>query len=170
MHMRAQEEVFNADITANDIVAQLNENLGMNIQIQTWPEASWRPELFKNEFQLVWIRWWSDYPDPNNSYSDMFYSRKSSGKRQAWSNDEFDDLINEAKEVAEPEARLEIYRQAEQIIQEDVGYMPIVYRVDQYAFKPWVQDVPVNRQGFTVPDGNIYVRMLTEIAVEGRPE
>ena len=61
---------------ANDIVAQLQENLGMNINIQVWPEASWRPELFKNEFQLVWIRWWYDYPDPNNGYGDMFYSQK----------------------------------------------------------------------------------------------
>ncbi|CAA9560646.1 MAG: Oligopeptide ABC transporter, periplasmic oligopeptide-binding protein OppA [uncultured Thermomicrobiales bacterium] len=170
MHMRAQEEVFNADIMANDIVAQLQENLGMSVQIQTWPEASWRPELFKNEWQMVWIRWWSDYPDPNNSYGDMFYSRKASGKRQAWSNAQFDDLVNQGKSEADPEARLEIYRQAEQIIQEDVGYMPIVYRVDQYAFKPWVKDLPENRQGFTVPEGNIYVRMLSDISVEGREE
>lgn len=170
MHMRGQEEVYNADLMANDIVAQLQENLGMNVNIQVWPEASWRPELFKNEFQLVWIRWWYDYPDPNNGYGDMFYSQKASGKRQAWSNAEFDDLVNEGKAVADPEARLEVYRQAEKIIQDDVGYMPVVYRVDQYAFKPWVKDVAVNRQGFTVPFGNIYVRMLSDARVEGRPE
>ena len=170
MHMRSNEEQFNADIMANDIVAQLKENLNMDVKIQTWPEASWRPELFKNEFPLVWIRWWSDYPDPNNSYGDMFYSRKSSGKRQAWSNEEFDDLVNAGKEATDPEERLEIYRQAEEIIQQDVGYMPIVYRLDQYAFKPWVQDLPVNKQGFTVPNGNIYLRMLSDISVEGRPE
>ncbi len=170
MHMRGQEEVYNADLMANDIVAQLQENLGMNVNIQVWPEASWRPELFKNEFQLVWIRWWYDYPDPNNGYGDMFYSQKASGKRQAWSNAEFDDLVNQGKAAPDPEARLEIYKQAERVIQEDVGYIPVVYRVDQYAFKPWVKDVAVNRQGFTVPDGNIYVSMLNEVRVEGRPE
>jgi ABC-type oligopeptide transport system substrate-binding subunit len=170
MHMRGQEEVYNSDLMANDIVAQLQENLGMNVNIQVWPEASWRPELFKNEFQLVWIRWWYDYPDPNNGYGDMFYSQKASGKRQAWSNAEFDDLVNEGKAVPDPEARLEVYRQAEKIIQEDVGYIPVVYRVDQYAFKPWVKDVAVNRQGFTVPLGNIYVRMLSDARVEGRTE
>jgi oligopeptide transport system substrate-binding protein len=169
MHMRGSEESYNADLMANDIVAQLQENLGMNVNIQVWPEASWRPELFKNEFQLVWIRWWYDYPDPNNGYGDMFYSQKASGKRQAWSNAEFDDLVNQGKAVPEPEARLEVYKQAERVIQEDVGYIPIVYRVDQYAFKPWVKDVAVNRQGFTVPLGNIYVRMLSDARVEGRP-
>jgi ABC-type oligopeptide transport system substrate-binding subunit len=170
MHMRGQEEIYNSDIMANDIVAQLQENLGMNVNIQVWPEASWRPELFKNEFQLVWIRWWLDYPDPNNVYSDMYYSQKSSGKRQAWSNAEFDDLVNQGKADPDPEARLEIYKQAERVIQEDVGYIPVVYRVDQYAFKPWVQDVAVNRQGFTVPDGNIYVNMLSTLRIEGREE
>ena len=41
---------------------------------------------------------------------------------------------------------------------------------NQYAYKPWVQDVAVNRQGFTVPDGNIYVTMLSQVRIEGRPE
>jgi ABC-type oligopeptide transport system substrate-binding subunit len=170
MHMRGQEEVYNADLMANDIVAQLQENLGMNVNIQVWPEASWRPELFKNEFQLVWIRWWYDYPDPNNGYGDMFYSKKASGKRQAWSNAEFDDLVDQGKGVADPEERLEVYKQAERVIQEDVGYIPVVYRVDQYAFKPWVKDVAVNRQGFTVPETNMYVGILTDVRIEGRPE
>ncbi len=170
MHMRGSEEPYNSDLMANDIVAQLQENLGMSVNIQVWPEASWRPELFKNEFQLTWIRWWYDYPDPNNGYGDMFYSQKSSGKRQAWSNAEFDDLVNQGKSVPDPEARLEVYKKAEMVIQGDVGYIPVVYRVDQYAFKPWVKDVAVNRQGFTVPLGNIYARMVSTARVEGRPE
>jgi oligopeptide transport system substrate-binding protein len=170
MHMRGSEEQYNSDVMANDIVAQLQANLGMTINIQVWPEASWRPELFKNEFQLVWIRWWSDYPDPNNSYGDMFYSQKSSGKRQSWSNKDFDDLVLKGKAEPDPDKRLEIYKQAEKVIQEDVGYIPVVFRVDQYAFKPWVQNVAVNRQGYSVPEGNIYIRMLSDVSVKGRQE
>jgi ABC-type transport system substrate-binding protein len=100
----------------------------------------------------------------------MFYSQKASGKRQSWSNAEFDDLVNQGKAEPDPEARLEIYKQAEKVIQEDVGYIPVVYRVDNYAFKPWVKDVPMNRQGFTVPDGNIFVQMMSKVAIEGREE
>jgi ABC-type oligopeptide transport system substrate-binding subunit len=169
LSMRSNEETFNSDLMANDIVSQLKEVLNMDIQIEVIPEANWRPELFKNEMQIVWIRWWYDYPDPNNGYGDMYYSRKASGKRQAWSNDEFDDLVNQAKAEPDPEARLELYTQCERIIQEDVGYSPIVFRKDQYAFKPWVQGVKSNRQGFTVPEGNIYIRMLTDVFIEGRP-
>ena len=118
MHLRTNEDQYNSPLMANDIVAQLKENLGMDVKLQVWPEASWRPELFKNYFQLVWIRWWSDYPDPNNSYGDMFFSQKSSGKRQAWSNKEFDDLVVQGKAVIDPDKRLEVYKKAEEVIQQ----------------------------------------------------
>jgi ABC-type oligopeptide transport system substrate-binding subunit len=169
MYMRDQEQNYNADVMANDIVAQLQENLGLTVTIQEVPQSNFSEQLFQNTWPLVFIRWWYDYPDANNGYGDMFYSRKASGKRQAWSNTEFDDLVNAGKAEPDAEKRLEIYLQAEKVIQEDVGYMPLVYRQDMNVFKPWVKGVPVNANGYTVPDGNIYVRMLTKAYVEGRP-
>jgi len=169
--MRGEEEIFNSDLMLNDVIAQLQHNLGMNIQIEKLVgEGNFRPRLLENRDQLVWIRWWYDYPDPDNGYYDMFYGGKPQGsKRQAWANAEFDRLAIEAKAVLDPEARLELYKQCERIIQEDVGYIPVAFRVDQYAFKPWVQNVPTNLQGYTVPDSNIYVRMFTQVYTSGRP-
>ena len=139
MWMRANEELYNANIMAEDIVSQLKENLGMDVKIQQVPQSNFSEQHFANEWQLIFVRWWYDYPDPNNGYGDMYYSRKASGKRTAWSNTEFDDLVLAGK--AEPDAakRLAIYQQAEEIIQGDVGYMPLVYRVDNYVFKPYVK-------------------------------
>ena len=73
-----------------------------------------------------------------------------------------------AKAEPDPAKRLELYKQCETVIQTDVGYMPLVYRTDFNVYKPWVKNVPVNEQGYAVPDGNIYVRMLTKVSVEGR--
>ncbi|CAN5777329.1 ABC transporter substrate-binding protein [soil metagenome] len=170
MWMRAGEEYVNADVMANDIADQLQQNLGMTVSIQPVPFANFSQQLFENNWQLVFIRWWYDYPDPNNGYGDMFYSRKASGKRQAWSNDQFDDLVNEGRAEADADGRLAIYLEAEKIIQEDVGYMPLVYRLDQYVFKPWVKGIAVNDQGYQVPDGNIYVGMFQTVYIEGRSE
>jgi ABC-type oligopeptide transport system substrate-binding subunit len=168
MWMRANEEIYNANIMAADIADQLQQNLNMTVSIQEVPQSNFSEQLFENEWQLIFIRWWYDYPDPNNGYGDMFYSRKASGKRQAYSSDAFDDLVEQGKAEPDPEKRLAIYRQAEEVIQTDVGYMPLVYRVDNYVFKPWVKGVAVNQFGQAVPDGNIYVRMLTKVSVEGR--
>ena len=171
MIMRANEEQYNSDIMANDIVAQLEENLGMKIQIESLVENTFRPRLYENRDQLVWIRWWLDYPDPDNVYYDMFYSGKPEGsKRQLWANEEYDQIVEEAKGVLDPQERLEMYKEAERIIQSDVGYVILTYRLDVYAFKPWVQNIPVNTQGFSVPDGNIYTRALTQYKISGREE
>ncbi|MEA2583730.1 MAG: oligopeptide transport system substrate-binding protein [Thermomicrobiales bacterium] len=172
MYMRANEEQYNADVMAADIVDQIKQNIGLDIKIQQIPQANFVQQLRELKWPLTFIRWWYDYPDPDNGYGDMFYSNydKRVARRQAWTNKDFDDLVNQGK--AEPDAakRVEIYRQAEQIIQEDVGYMPLVYRLDQYAFKPWVKGVPVNNQGYVVPDGNIFIRMLTKAFIDGRTE
>ncbi len=168
--IRGEEEIYNSDIMLNDIIDQLRQNLGMQVRIEKLTgEASFRPRLLENRDQLVWIRWWYDYPDPDNGYYDMFYGAKPAGsKRQAWSNAEFDEITERAKGELDPAARLDLYAEAERIIQQDVGYVPIAYRVDQYAFKPFVQNLPQNSQGYTVPDTNIYLRMLTQIYLTGR--
>ena len=91
----------------------------MDIKIQAVPQSNFSEQLYKNKWQLVFIRWWYDYPDPNNGYGDMFYSRKTSGKRQAWSNETFDDLVIKGKAEPDPEKRLAIYLEGEKIIQND---------------------------------------------------
>jgi ABC-type transport system substrate-binding protein len=170
MYMRADEEQFNADIMAADIVDQIKQAIGLDIKIEPIPQANFVQQLRELNWPLVFIRWWSDYPDPDNSYGDMFFSNYDTrpARRQAWTNKDFDDLVVSGRSEPDPVKRLEMYRQAEQIIQEDVGYMPLVYRLDQYVFKPWIKNVAVNNQGYTVPNGNIYVRMYDNVTIEGR--
>src|SRR4029078_2691915 len=127
MYMRANEEIYSANIMAEDIVAQLKTNLGMDIKIQTVPQSNFSEQLFQNEWPLVFIRWWADYPDPNNMYGDMFFSRKAPGHVRAYSIHAFADLVEAGKAEPDPEKRLAIYLDAEKQIQGDVGYIPLVY-------------------------------------------
>ena len=166
--MRAEEEQFNSNLMINDIIDQLRANLGLEVTIQSLAEASFRPALYENSAQLVWIRWWYDYPDADNGYFDMFYGAKANNKRQAWANAEYDQIAIQAKAELDPTARLELYKQCERIIQEDVGYIPVGYRVDFYAFKPWIRGISMNTLGQRVPNGNIYVRSMSGLQVSGR--
>jgi ABC-type transport system substrate-binding protein len=163
-----EEPQLGSQIMAEDIIAQWQENIGLNVNLQVMDFQAFRELQFQNTYQLCWIRWYYDYPDPNNGYYDMFYSNKESGKRQAWSNAEFDQLAVDGKAEPDPEKRLEIYRQAEIIMQTDVGYIPVVYRNAYDVYKPWVKGVPINKQGFTIPNTNIYVGMWNTVYIEGR--
>jgi ABC-type oligopeptide transport system substrate-binding subunit len=162
------EAELGSTIMAEDVAAQVTEVLGLEMQLQVMDFQAFRELQFLNTPQIVWIRWYYDYPDPNNGYFDMFYSNKDSGKRQAWSNAEFDQLTLDAKAEVDPERRLEIYRECERIMQEDVAYVPVVYRNAYDVYKPWVKGMPVNEQGFTMRNGNIYVGAWNTMYIEGR--
>jgi hypothetical protein len=41
--------------------------------------------------------------------------------------------------------------------------MPIHWRTDNYAIKPWVQNTPKNKQGYTVMNTNIFVRLWDSV-------
>lgn len=167
MIMRS-EPALGSQIIAEDIAAQVQEAIGLQISIQVMDFQAFRELQFSLTPQMVFIRWYYDYPDPNNGYYDMFYSNKESGRRQAWSNKEFDDLTIAAKEAVDPDDRLELYRQCEQLMQDEVAYIPIIYRNAYDVFKPWVKGVPTNRQGFLMRNGNIYVSMWQSVYISGR--
>ncbi|HUG15064.1 MAG TPA: peptide ABC transporter substrate-binding protein [Thermomicrobiales bacterium] len=162
------EAHLNSTIMVEDVAAQVEENLGLRMDIQVMDVQAFRELQFTLTPQIVWIRWFYDYPDPNNGYFDMFYSVKETGRRQAWSNAEFDALTIAGKEEPDPAARLEIYRQCEIIMQTEVGYIPVVYRNAYYVYKPWLKGIPINRQGFVTPSVNIYINMWREVYIEGR--
>ena len=162
------EAALGAQIIAEDLAAQINESIGLEISIQVMDFQAFRELQFSLTPQMVFIRWYYDYPDPNNGYYDMFYSNKESGRRQAWSNEEFDNLTIAAKEAVDPDERLELYRQCEQLMQDEVAYIPIVYRNAYDVYKPYVKGVPVNRQGFLMRNGNIYVNMWNSVYTSGR--
>jgi len=163
------EANLGSQVMAEDVVAQIKDAIGLDIKLQVMDFQAFRDELFKNQYQIAWIRWYYDYPDPNNGYFDMFYSAKDSGKRQAWSNSAFDDLTIKGKEEKDPAKRADIYRQCEQLMVDDASYIPVVYRNAYDVYKPWVKGVPVNKQGFTIPNGNIYVGMWNTVSIQGRP-
>ena len=45
-------------------------------------------------------------------------------------------------------------------MQTQFAYMPIHWRTDNYAIKPWVTGFPKNKQGYTVTNTNIFVPLV----------
>ena len=132
------------------------------------PEADapvFRERLWKQDLQLVWIRWFMDYPDPHNEYFDTFYSNKPTGKRQAWSNEHFDKVLEAGRDTRDSKKRLEHYLKAEELLQSDVGYVPVAWVVRYGAAKPYVRGLEKNKAGEPVLEGNIYVDMLSHLYI-----
>jgi oligopeptide transport system substrate-binding protein len=163
--MSMRDEPYAAKPMAEGVQAMLREVLNMPTELEVLEPRVFRERLWKQDLQLIWIRWYMDYPDPHNEYFDTFYGKRTTGKRQAWANDAFDDLIGKARGELDAPKRMAMYRQAEEVLQRDVGYIPVVWTVRYAAFKPWVKGLPRNKEGHIVPDGNIYRGMMEHIYI-----
>src|SRR5499426_1492511 len=158
-----RDEALGAKPLAEAVQAVLLENLNMKTELEVLEQRVFRERLWKQDLQFVWIRWFMDYPDPHNEYFDTFYGKKTTGRRQAWVNDAFDKELEAGRDTRDPKKRLEAYKKAEEIMQTDVGYVPVAWVVRYAAAKPWVKGIEKNKAGEFVIDGNIYVSMLEHV-------
>jgi oligopeptide transport system substrate-binding protein len=158
-----RDEALGAKPLAEATQATLLEHLNMKTELEVLEPRVFRERLWKQDHQLVWIRWFMDYPDPHNEYFDTFYGKKTTGKRQAWINDAFDKELEAGRDTRDAKKRLAHYAKAEEIMQSDVGYVPVAWVVRYAAAKPWVRGLQKNKQGEYVVDANIYVDMLPHL-------
>jgi oligopeptide transport system substrate-binding protein len=103
------------------------------------PEApdSEKPNIYR-------IGWCADYPDSNNWLNEVFNSK--SGQNYAkFNNPEYDALVEEAAFEPDPDRRLELYEEAEQIfIEDETAILPIYYYTYTRLYKPWLTNVVIS--------------------------
>jgi oligopeptide transport system substrate-binding protein len=160
-----RDEGLGSKPLAEAVQAVLLENLNMKTELEVLEPRVFRERLWKQDLQFVWIRWFMDYPDPHNEYFDTFYGKKTTGKRQAWVNDAFDKELEAGRDTRDPKKRMEHYKKAEEIMQSDVGYVPVAWVLRYAAAKPWVKGIEKNKRGEFVVDGNIYVDMVQHLYI-----
>ena len=97
-----RQEALQSQPMAEAVQAILLENLNMKTELEVLEQRVFRERLWKQDLQLVWIRWFMDYPDPHNEYFDTFYSKRTTGKRQAWGNEAFDKELEAGRDTRTP--------------------------------------------------------------------
>jgi len=116
-----------------NLQAQWQENLGIKVE---W-KFDWTPHketARRNPPHLRVDGWIADYPDPDNFLRVMFQQFPST-----WHKPAYEKLIEKARRLTNQEMRIELYRQADRILVEDVPSIPLVYIRLHYLVKPWVQ-------------------------------
>lgn len=142
---------------AEYVQRQLKTNLNMDVELDEMEPRTFRDSMYNRKLQLIFIRWYMDYPDPNNFYQVVFYSKKSSGLRQAYSNPQYDDLVTTAAGETDPTKRAALYRNAEKILQDNGVYVPLWYGYAYQLYKPNVGGIPKTAAGVPQPNWNIFV-------------
>ena len=94
-------------------------------------------------FMLGWV---ADYPDPQNFLDNLFHTGASYNTGN-YSNSKVDNLLEQAAIESDDTTRINLYRQAEQIILSEAACFPIWYQTNYILTKPYVKNYKLNPMG-----------------------
>lgn len=120
------------------ILAMWEENLGVKVSTRQTEFATFLSDLRDGKFQIFELGWVADYPDPENFLRIKFHSDSANNDTQ-YANAEVDRLLDEADAETDEATRLSLYQQAEQIIVNDMPWIPLFHDKFSVLIKPYVK-------------------------------
>ncbi len=93
--------------------------------------------------------WFADYPTYDNFMYDLFHSDSIGGNNLgSFSNEEFDKLIDEAKQTVDMDKQAELFQSAEKILlNEDTGVVPMNWYRGDYVYSDDIAKFPQTNFG-----------------------
>ena len=126
------------------VIEMWKQELGVEVEIQQVEWATYLQDLDQHKFQAyAGLGWQADYPDPQD-FLDILFHTESSLNHGKYSNPEADTILEEARTETDVERRVDLYRQAEDLIVQDGAWLPLWYSGERYVLiKDYVKDYKV---------------------------
>ncbi|MCD2256088.1 peptide ABC transporter substrate-binding protein [Lactobacillus sp. CC-MHH1034] len=124
---------------------------GLKVTLQNVPFKTRLTRSQNGQFDMVVSAWGADYPDPI-SFLDLFTTDNSYNNGK-WSNSQYDQLVQDSKttDVLNKEKRWDDLMQAQNIITEQQGVVPLYQRVEAHLVNKKVKNLqysPANNYNF----------------------
>ncbi len=126
--------------TVEAIVDMLSTNLGVEVQVQQTPWATFLRDLDERRYGFFLTGWIADYPDPQN-FIDILFHGDSVSNHTNYRNPQVDRLLAEARVEQDSARRAQLYAQAETMIIQDAACIPLWHGRDYTLVKPYVRGV-----------------------------
>ena len=127
------------------MVDSRKENLGVEVQVHLVDADAYYYNLEAVGGHLYTYDWVADYPDPEN-FLDLL------GHESRYINEEFDALEERARVEGDQDVRLALYQEAEQLLKDDAGIIPLYHVRDYVLIRPHVEGfrvLPVGQPDLT---------------------
>ncbi|HLV79088.1 MAG TPA: peptide ABC transporter substrate-binding protein [Chthonomonadaceae bacterium] len=129
--------------TAQLIMANLRDNLGLTVNPQVLEFGELINEENKHVLQLYLSNWVADYPDPQDFLSTLFVSTAPLD-RTGYKDPAFDALCARADAEPDPAIRAGLYSRANRILMDDAPVLPLVFTPRIILVQPNVQSWRAN--------------------------
>jgi ABC-type transport system substrate-binding protein len=138
---------FDEALREHDRIRRDLEAVGVRAEfhyLTDWPAFS--KMMAERKFPVFLRAWYADVPDPDNFLFKLFYSR-SPRNYMGYANPAVDSLLLGARREEDLGRRVELYRQAEELILDDAPILPVWHYTYERLFQPYVKSVEVNGLG-----------------------
>lgn len=138
-------------LVAQDIQAQLKENLGIDVKINVMESGAFLDTAKTGSLPLHLLGWGADYPDMTN-FVDYHFGKGASkqfgtGYQDLWT------ALDKAATTADAEARVKLYADVNNLIKQHVPMIPVAHGGSATAFKADVTGAhasPLGNENFSV--------------------
>jgi oligopeptide transport system substrate-binding protein len=118
------------------IVDMWREHLGATVEIEQVDIPTLNRQA--DTYQMLLGIWDPGYADPR-TYLEVNFLSTSAGNIQRYANPRVDELLLRARTERAQEARMQIYREAEQIVLQDAVWIPLWHDQRGFLVKPYVK-------------------------------
>lgn len=143
------EDTESAVNVSQMLKSQIEENLeGVTIEIEQMPKKTRLDRMKSKDYDLGLTRWGPDYADPM-TYLDLWVT-DGSNNDGSWTNAKYDELIFSSQNgelSLDKEARWEALKEAEKIILDDAGVLPVYQKGSAVMIKSNVSGVDFHSVG-----------------------
>ncbi len=122
---------------AEAIQQMWNKELGITIELVNQEWKVYLDTEHKLDYDVSRGGWTGDYPDPYTFLST--FASWSENNRTGWKNAEYDRLLAESEQTADPARRIGILQQAEAVLLQDMPMFPIYHYTRVYLIQPSVK-------------------------------
>ncbi len=126
-----------ASIDMQAFIEQWRTELGLEVSIRQTDFATFLADQDSGRLQAFNAGWIMDYPDPEDILDLKFHS-DSALNDVGYSNPEVDAILDQARTEQDPEARLDLYREAQAQIIEEAAWLPLYFGTAHVVVKPEV--------------------------------
>ena len=134
------------------MLAAWAEELGVEVQTDLLAPDVYYYQLEGVAEHIFTYGWVADYPDPENFLDLLLHSERHDAR---YINRSFDSLVERARVEQDRETRLALYNEAERLLLDDTGIIPLFHVKDYVLVRPHVK-------GFTItPVGHPHVAGIT---------
>ncbi|MCA1031064.1 peptide ABC transporter substrate-binding protein [Bacillus timonensis] len=109
------------------------QNLGVDVTIENAEWGVYLDKVDQGDFQIARMGWLGDFNDPVNFLE--LYTEPAGNNDTGWTSEEYNSLLEQAASESDPAARLQLLKDAEEIIVNEMPVAPIYFYTEN-----WVQN------------------------------